>query len=114
MWWITSRRRCRIATKKLFLIALAGYTTGVAHSRSEPCYFNSGEESQFIDGLVAAGAYKSPDDALREGVRLLMMREKLRADIKQGFDQLDAGESFSEDEVFGPLEELADKLAEGK
>jgi len=72
------------------------------------------EESQFVDGLVAAGTYKSSEDAVREAFRLLMSREKLKAELQLGLDDLEAGRIFSEEEVFAELEAELDRLDESK
>ena len=58
------------------------------------------DAKQFLDGLVASGEYGSADDVVADGVRLLMSRKFLRADIQKGIDELDAGLGFDGDEVF--------------
>jgi antitoxin ParD1/3/4 len=67
---------------------------------------------QFVEGLVASGQYKSANDAVAEGVRLLMSRQRLRAEIQKGIDELDAGQGFDGDVVFSELRERAKKLME--
>ena len=49
---------------------------------------------QFVQGLVASGQYKSADEALADGVRLLMSRQQLRVDIQKGISELDAGQGI--------------------
>ena len=44
---------------------------------------------QFVEGLVASGQYKSSNEAVAEGVRLLMSRQQLRTEIQKGVDELD-------------------------
>ncbi len=60
---------------------------------------------QFIEGLVASGEYQSAEEAIAEGVRLLMSRQKLRAEIQQGVDQLDSGQGIDGKQVFSELRE---------
>ena len=67
---------------------------------------------QFVEGLVASGQFASADEAVAEGVRLLMSRQQLRADIQKGIDQLDAGQGINGEEVFVELRERAKKLTE--
>ena len=67
---------------------------------------------QFVEGLVASGQYKSADEAVAEGVRLLMSRQQLRAEIQKGIDELDAGQGIDGDVVFAELRERAKKLME--
>lgn len=65
---------------------------------------------QFVEGLVAAGQYKSANEVVADGVRLLMSRQQLRAEIQKGIDQLDAGQGIDGDVVFAELRERAKKL----
>ena len=72
----------------------------------------SGDAVQFVEGLVASGQYKSANEAVAEGVRLLMSRQHLRAEIQKGVDELDAGQGIDGDVVFAELRERAKKLME--
>ena len=65
------------------------------------------DASQFIEGLVASGEYKSAQEAVADGVRLLMSRQQLRADIQNGIDELNAGEGIEGKLVFAELRERA-------
>ncbi len=67
---------------------------------------------QFVKQLVASGLYKSADEAVADGVRLLMNRQQLRADIEKGVGELDAGQGIDGDVVFSELCERARKLVE--
>ncbi len=67
---------------------------------------------QFVEGLVASGQYESTDEAVAEGVRLLMSRQQLRAEIQKGIDELDAGQGIDGDAVFSELRDRAKKLTE--
>lgn len=67
---------------------------------------------QFVERLIAGGQYKSADEAVVEGLRLLMGRQQLRADIQKGIDELDAGTGMDGDAVFADLREHARRLTE--
>lgn len=67
--------------------------------------------AKYVDGLVAAGQFESTNDAVVAGVRLLMGRQQLQADIQQGIDELDAGQGIDGEIVFAELRERANKLA---
>lgn len=69
------------------------------------------DATQFVEGLVASGEFSSADDALAEGVRLLMGRQELRAEIQQGINELDAGLGIKGEEVFAELRERQKKLS---
>ena len=63
------------------------------------------EMDQFLKNLVVTGTYASEQDAVAEGLRLLMSREQLKAEIAKGVRELDAGNFYDEETVFGELEE---------
>lgn len=71
-----------------------------------------GDALQFVEGLVASGEYESANDAVVEGVRLLMARQQLRAEIQKGIDELDAGLGIDGEQVFGELRERAKTIVE--
>lgn len=60
---------------------------------------------QFVKNLVVTGQYPSEQEAVAEGLRLLMSREQLKAEIAKGIHELDNGLFFDEETVFGELEE---------
>ena len=75
---------------------------------------------KFVNELVASGAYFSPSEVVRDGLRLLKEREairkmrveELRAEIMLGVEDLRAGrsQSFSSgEEVFEEIEKRARK-----
>ena len=69
------------------------------------------DAARFVEQLVASGKYPSSNAAIAEGVRLLMNRQTLQAEIQKGIDQLDAGQGINGDVVFAELREKARKLA---
>ena len=70
------------------------------------------EAAHFVEGLVESGEYKSADEAVAEGIRLLMSRQQLRAEIQAGIAELDAGKGIDGEQVFAELRERAAKLME--
>ncbi|EMB13332.1 ribbon-helix-helix domain-containing protein [Rhodopirellula europaea] len=68
------------------------------------------EVNDFVKGLVAQGRYSSEEDAIVEGIKLLMGREQLRGEIKKGVEQLDAGEFYDEETVFNEINAEIDKV----
>jgi len=60
----------------------------------------SSDASSFIDSLVSSGDFQTPSEAVAEGIRLLMSREKLRSEVQAGIDDADAGNLVDADEVY--------------
>jgi antitoxin ParD1/3/4 len=56
------------------------------------------ELQPFVDGAVASGRYRSPEEVVSTALRLLQERDRklmaLRDDIAIGLEQLDRGEGF--------------------
>ena len=65
------------------------------------------EQRSIIDSLVASGRFSSAQDAISEGLRLLVSNEKLRQEIQIGMDQADRGEVHEHDTVFAQLRAMA-------
>jgi len=68
------------------------------------------EVNDFVKGLVAQGRFSSEEDAIVEGIKLLMDREQLRGEIQKGVKQLDAGEFYDEETVFDEINAEIDKI----
>ncbi|MCC9658874.1 ribbon-helix-helix domain-containing protein [Rhodopirellula halodulae] len=68
------------------------------------------ELNDFVKGLVAQGRYNSEEDAIVEGIKLLMGREQLRGEIQKGVEQLNAGEFYDEEAVFDEVNAEIDKV----
>ncbi len=67
---------------------------------------------QFVKGLVASGEFELANEAVTEGVRLLMSRQRLRADIQKGVNELDAGLGMDGEEMFADLRARAKAAVE--
>lgn len=73
--------------------------------------------AEFVDDEVASGKFRSQDEVVAEGLRLLQNRERrldaLRVDLQCGIDQLDAGQGI---EVDGDAahQQLFDELRRGR
>lgn len=65
------------------------------------------EQQTVIEGLVASGRYKSVQEAVAEGIRLLVSNEKLRQAVQIGIDQAQCGELHAHDTVFEHLKAMA-------
>jgi antitoxin ParD1/3/4 len=70
----------------------------------------STEMDQFVKELVVTGKYRSEDDAVAEGLRLLMSREQLKAEIAKAAKQLDDGLRLEEDEVYDEIEAVISSI----
>ena len=62
------------------------------------------EANAFVKGLVAQGKYQNEEEAVVDGIQLLMGREKLRNEIQEGINQLDRRESWDEETVFAEVD----------
>jgi antitoxin ParD1/3/4 len=65
------------------------------------------EQQTIIEGLVASGRFASAQEAISEGIRLLVSNERLRQEIQIGIDQADRGEVYDHDTVFAQLKAMA-------
>jgi len=70
----------------------------------------SAEANEFVRGLVAQGKYQNEEEAVVDGIRLLMGREKLRNEIHVGIEQLDRGEFCGEETVFAEVDAVIDEI----
>ena len=68
------------------------------------------EAYQFIEGMVASGQYASVNDAVADGVQLLMTRQQLRAELQQGIAELNTGMGIEGSKVFDELRSRAERL----
>ena len=65
------------------------------------------DQQSIIEGLVASGRFSSAQEAISEGIRLLVSNERLRQEIQIGIDQADRGEVYEHDTVFAQLKAMA-------
>lgn len=72
--------------------------------------------AEFVDEEVASGKFRSQDEVVAEGLRLLRNRERrldaLRADLQCGIDQLDAGQGIEVHDA-ATHQQLFDELRRG-
>jgi len=68
------------------------------------------EANEFVKELVAQGKYQSEEEAVVDGIRLLMGREKLRNEIQVGIEQLDRSEFCDEETVFAEVDAVIDEI----
>ncbi|MFM8250394.1 MAG: type II toxin-antitoxin system ParD family antitoxin [Planctomycetota bacterium] len=68
----------------------------------------------FVQRLVAERRFLNEGDVLAEGLRLLQAREALRAEVRRGFEQLDAGAAVLADHVYSRAEERIRQIERGE
>lgn len=68
--------------------------------------------SDFVRNLVVTGRFATEQDATAEAFRLLKSREQLRADVAEGFRQLDEGEWTDGETLFEELHREIDSIEE--
>lgn len=69
---------------------------------------------QFLKNLVVTGTYASEQDAVAEGLRLLMSKEHLKAELAKAAKELDEGLGLDEDEVFAEVEAVIASIENSK
>lgn len=72
------------------------------------------EMDAFVKDLVVNGEFASEQEAIAEGLRLLMSREQLKKEIAIGVRQLDEGLGLDENEVFTEVYQVIDQVAQEK
>jgi hypothetical protein len=72
------------------------------------------ELESLVHGIFAGGGFASETELLSTALHLLKQREQLRADLKQGCDELDRGERLEAEQVFAELRQCAADLNERK
>lgn len=70
----------------------------------------SSEANDFVQELVVAGRFASQQEAVLEAIGLLKFRERLRAEVAEGFHQLESGEWFDGDAVFEDVHREIDAI----
>ena len=72
-----------------------------------------GDLVPFVQRMVSEKRFLNESDVLAEGLRLLQARETLRAGVKKGFDQLDAGQGIPAEAVYRRAEERIREIENG-
>ncbi|MFG0291280.1 MAG: type II toxin-antitoxin system ParD family antitoxin [Rhodopirellula sp. JB044] len=67
----------------------------------------------FVQRMVSQKRLLNESDVLAEGLRMLQARETLRAEVKKGFDQLDAGKGIQAEDVYRRAEERIREIENG-
>lgn len=68
----------------------------------------------FVQRMVSEKRFLSESDVLAEGLRLLQARETLHAEVRKGFDQLDAGKGIPAETVYRRAEERIREIENSK
>ncbi|HND51878.1 MAG TPA: CopG family transcriptional regulator, partial [Pirellulaceae bacterium] len=68
----------------------------------------------FVKRLVAERRFLSEEDVLAQGLMLLQASELLRAEVRRGFEQLDAGVGIPAEQVFSRAEERVRQIERGE
>ena len=68
----------------------------------------------FVQRMVSEKRFLNESDVLAEGLRLLQAKETLRAEVKKGFAQLDAGLGIAAADVYQRAEERIQEIENGK
>ena len=53
-----------------------------------------------VQRLIAEGKFRNEEEVVTEGLRLIVLREALDADIQAGLDDLDAGNRVEASQVY--------------
>ncbi len=67
----------------------------------------------FVQRMVSEKRFLNESDVLAEGLRLLQSRETLRAEVRKGFDQLDAGQGIPAEDVYRRAEQRIQQIENG-
>ena len=53
-----------------------------------------------VQRWISEGRFQNESEVVAEGLRLLIAREELHADIQAGIDELDAGKAIDANEIY--------------
>ena len=70
--------------------------------------------NEIVNHLVESGRFQSGEEAVAEGLRLLVSREQLREEVAQGFQQIDDGLGIEGDQVFDEMNQSIDAIEKGQ
>ena len=73
----------------------------------------SQDQQSAIEAMVTSGRFGSVQEAVSEGIRLLVSNERLRKAVQVGIDQADRGELHEHDTVFAQLKSMAAEATGG-
>ena len=76
------------------------------------------ELEKLVNDEVKSGRYKSASEVVREGLRLIRLREAkleaLRRDLQVGIDELDKGKGIPGEKVFAEMTKKAKRMKRKK
>jgi putative addiction module CopG family antidote len=70
----------------------------------------SDENERYLQQSIERGIYRDRTAALDAAVALLRQRDQLRAEVRAGIEQADAGQLMPAEDVFRRLEERAREI----
>jgi putative addiction module CopG family antidote len=56
--------------------------------------------SSVVERLIAEGKFRNEEEVVAEGLRLIVLRDKLDQDIQAGIDELEAGDRMEASQVY--------------
>ncbi len=59
-----------------------------------------GDYGDIVQQSISDGKFRDETEVVAEGIRLVIAREELHADIQAGIDELDAGKGIEASEVY--------------
>jgi len=62
------------------------------------------ELENLVESILDAGGYRDENEVLSEALHLLQQRDRLRAEINKGIEELDRGERIGGEAVFAELQ----------
>jgi Arc/MetJ-type ribon-helix-helix transcriptional regulator len=72
-----------------------------------------GDYGAIVRQLISDGKFQSESEVVAEGIRMVIAREKLHADIQAGIDELDAGKGIDAKEAYAKARQRINVI-EGK
>ncbi len=67
-----------------------------------------------IQKLIADGKFQNESEVIAEGIRLVVAREILHADIQAGIDQLNRGETVAAEQVYAEATRQINTIAQSQ
>lgn len=71
-----------------------------------------GDYGALVQQLITDGKFQSESEVVAEGIRMVIARDKLHADIQAGIDELDAGKGIEASEVYAKARRRVNAIKE--